>query len=86
MHPRGSGSPARSPCFLSQRLDCLPDGTAQAWGGHAVCGFGDLEVVWVAEGAEVKAACHLNEDGNRSRARQAYRQVMGGKEEAATTH
>lgn len=43
-------------------------------------------MVWVAEGAEVKAACHLNEDGNRSRARQAYRQVMGGKEEAATTH
>jgi len=45
-----------------------------------------LEVVRVAEGAEVKATCHLDEDGNRSQARQAYRQMMGGREEGVTTH
>lgn len=38
-------------------------------------------MVWVAEGAEVKATCHLYGHGNRSRARQAYHQVMGGREE-----
>lgn len=33
------------------------------------------------EGAKVKARYHLNGDGNRSQARQAYRQVIWGKEE-----
>lgn len=35
----------------------------------------------MAQGAEVKATCPLQGEGNRSQARQAHHQVPGGKEE-----
>lgn len=43
-------------------------------------------MVRVAEGAEVKATCHLRGDGNRSQARQAHHQVIRGKEEGGGVH
>lgn len=54
------------PSFLEQRLDTR----WMAWrGGMLHGGSRDLQMLWVAEGAEVKATCHLNGEGNKSQAR-----------------
>lgn len=75
-HPRGFGSQARSPCFLRQSLDTRWDSP----GTGRTC-YTRLWRPRGGVGGQVgQGEGHMSSgDGNRSRARQASHQVMGGR-------
>lgn len=74
-HPRGFGSQARSPCFLRQSLDTRWDSP----GTGRTC-YTRLWRPRGGVGGQVgQGEGHMSSgDGNRSRARQASHQVIGG--------